>query len=114
MTASLTLYMLAASVLAGLGIYGVLIAGHLLRKLLALNLLGMAVLLMLITLGARGTGAPDPVTQAMVITGIIISISATSLALALLLALQRVTDETHLDAEPLPPVGEDGDAAGSR
>ena len=91
------LWLAVAAGLVGLGVYGVLVAGHLLRKLLALNLLGAAVFLMLIVLGGRGRDAPDPVTQAMVLTGIVVAVSATAFGLALLLALYRRSGEASLD-----------------
>ena len=99
MSGSQAIYLCAAAALAGLGLYGVLVAGHLLRKLLALNVTGMAVFLLLITLGGRSTGTPDAVAQAMVLTGIVVAVSATGFALALLLALHRATGETSLDAD---------------
>jgi len=104
MSGSQLIYLGAAAGLAGIGLYGVLIAGHLLRKLLALNVTGMAVFLLLITLGGRATGTPDAVSQAMVLTGIVVAVSATGFALALLLALHRATGETSL--EPGTPLDE--------
>ncbi len=91
------LWLVVASGLVGLGVYGVLVAGHLLRKLLALNLLGAAVFLLLVVLGSRERAQPDPVTQAMVLTGIVIAVSATAFGLALLLALYRRSGEASLD-----------------
>lgn len=110
MTGSQLAYLAAAAALAGIGLYGVLVAGHLLRKLLALNVTGMAVFLLLITLGGRATGTPDGLSQAMVLTGIVVAVSATGFALALLLALHRATGETTLD--PATPV--DGETGGEQ
>lgn len=101
------IYLLGASALFGLGVYGVLVADHLLRKLLALNLLGSAVFLLIVALGARGGGPLDPVPQALVITGIVIAVSATAFALALMLALYRRSGSVALDA---PDAAEDESA----
>jgi multicomponent Na+:H+ antiporter subunit C len=90
-------YLAASSALFGMGVYGVLVSAHLLRKLLSLNLLAAAVFLMLISVGRRGADAPDPVPQAMVLTGIVVAVSATGFALALLLALYRATGSADLD-----------------
>ena len=103
MTASQAIYLGAAAALTGLGIYGVASAVHPLRKLLALNVAGIAIFLLLITLGGRGGGVPDAVSQAMVLTGIVVAVSATGFALALMLALQRIAGETTLDAEGRAP-----------
>lgn len=80
-------YVLAASVVFGLGIHGLITARHLMRKLLALNLLLSALFLLLIVLPAPLVGRPDPVPQALVLTGIVIAVSTTAFALALLVRL---------------------------
>lgn len=104
--ASQLTFLMTASALAGLGVYGVLVAGHVLRKLLALNVLGSAVFLMLVTLARRGAGELDPVPQALVLTGIVVAVSATAFALALLVALYRRSGSAELDSDA------DADAGG--
>lgn len=94
------IFVLAASAVIGAGVYGLLVAGHLLRKLLAINLLGAGVFLLLVTLASRGDATPDPVAQALVLTGLVVAVSMTAFALALLDRLFRVTGHTRLDAEP--------------
>lgn len=94
------IYVMAASAVIGAGVYGLLVAGHLLRKLLAINLLGSGVFLLLVTLASRGERAPDPVAQALVLTGLVVAVSMTAFALALLDRLFRVTGRTGLDHEP--------------
>jgi multicomponent Na+:H+ antiporter subunit C len=86
---SALVYLATAAALVGLGVYGVLVAEHVLRKLLALNLLGSAVFLLLVVLGDRGAGPLDPVPQALVLTGMVVAVATTALALAILLALYR-------------------------
>jgi multicomponent Na+:H+ antiporter subunit C len=98
-----TIFLLAAAAVIGLGVYGLMVADHILRKLLSLNLAGGGVFLLLITLGGRGgaggagTGALDPIPQALVLTGIVVAVSATAFALALLDRLFRVTGQTRVD-----------------
>lgn len=65
-----------------LGMGGVLLLDHLLRRILAFNLMGSGIFLVLVGLAQR-SGSPDPVPQAMVLTGIVVSVAATALALAL-------------------------------
>jgi multicomponent Na+:H+ antiporter subunit C len=91
-----TLYLVAAAAIFGIGVYGLLLSQHVLRKLLALNLMGSGVFLLLVALGA-GEGAPDPVPQAMVITGIVVAVSATAFALSLLVRLFQETGSTSID-----------------
>jgi len=64
--------------------------------------LGSGVFLMLVALGGRTPGnVPDPVPHAMVITGIVVAVSATALALALVLRVQAATGRAELPEEPL-------------
>ncbi len=77
------------------GVAGVLLLDHLLRRILALNLMGSGAFLVLVGLAQRN-GVPDPVPQAMVLTGIVVAVAATALALALLRRLQALTGEVTL------------------
>lgn len=86
------LYGLAGIVLVAMGLYAALAARHVLRRLLGLNVLGSGVFMMLVTLASRSVavaGRPDPVPHAMVLTGIVVAVSATALALALLRRMHR-------------------------
>lgn len=56
---------------------------HLLWRILAFNVLGSGVFLLLVMLPARTGGGVDPVPQAMVLTGIVVTVAATALALGL-------------------------------
>lgn len=102
-----TIFLAVAAALVGLAVYGVLMAEHPLRKILALNVLGAAVFLVLIAAGGRANGPPDPVAQAMVLTGIVVAVSATALALALLLALYRHDRPVDLDRDDSEDSSED-------
>ena len=87
------LYGLAGVGLAALGLRGTLARVSLLRRLLALNLMGSGVFLMLGAVAYRGLGvAPDPVPQALVLTGIVVAVRATALALALGRRLREAQD----------------------
>lgn len=91
---------LAGAVLFAVGMAGMVLQPHLLRKVIAFNIMGSGAFLVLVGLAQRG-GAPDPVSQAMVLTGIVVSVAATALALALarrLLNLAGAMD--RLDAGP--------------
>ncbi|MBT0652019.1 NADH-quinone oxidoreductase subunit K [Geomobilimonas luticola] len=72
-----------------LGVGGVLLLDHLVRRILAFNLMGSGIFLVLVGLAQR-SGRIDPVPQAMVLTGIVVSVAATALALAL--ARRRYAD----------------------
>jgi len=94
-----TLYAICGTVLFGIGFYGTIFCRNLLRKVIALNLIASGVFLVLIALAARTpSGPPDPVPHAMVLTGIVVAISATALMLALVRRLHRETGLTELPA----------------
>ncbi len=86
------IYATTAVVLIGLGLYTVLIRRHLVRKLMAVNILGSGVFVLFIALASSGEGDADPVPQAMVLTGIVVAVSATALGLVLI----RRIDEADL------------------
>ncbi|MDT8439039.1 MAG: cation:proton antiporter subunit C [Wenzhouxiangellaceae bacterium] len=82
-------YVLTAAAVFGIGVHGLIAARHLMRKLLAINLMLSAVFLLLLATSAPLGQAPDPVPQALVLTGIVIGVSSTAFALALMVRLVR-------------------------
>jgi len=109
-----TLFALCAVLLVGAGLYGLIVNPHPLRKILAFNVVGSGVFLLLGAIARRGAGAGfggDPVPQALLITGIVVAFSATALAVALLLRLHDASGSVTLASEVPPKVEPD---AGSR
>jgi multicomponent Na+:H+ antiporter subunit C len=104
------LYALTAIGLFCIGLHALLRASHLLRRLLAINIMGSSVFLLLVALAARST-PPDPVPHAMVITGIVVAVAATALGLNLMLKIVQATGSADL-----PEVGAagQGDAGGEQ
>ncbi len=95
------LYALVGVGLFTLGLYALIVHTHLLRKILAINVMASGVFLVLVALAARTQAAtPDPVPHAMVITGIVVAVSATALALALMLRVRAETGRAELAEEP--------------
>lgn len=76
------IHALAGALLFAVGVAGIVLHPHLLRKVIAFNIMGSGAFLVLVGLAQRA-GQPDPVSQAMVLTGIVVSVAATALALAL-------------------------------
>jgi multicomponent Na+:H+ antiporter subunit C len=76
-------YALAGVLLFAIGLHALFVRAHLLIKILAVNVLTSGVFLVLVGLAQRA-GVPDPVPHALVLTGIVIAVSATALALVLL------------------------------
>lgn len=106
-------YWLSALLLL-IGIYGMLVRPHLVRKLMAMNILQVAVIMFYITVAAKhGATAPvaagegprvaadyvNPLPHALMLTAIVVSISTTGVALALAIQIHRrfgTLDETEL------------------
>lgn len=83
--------------LFSLGFHALVVQAHLLRKILALNVMGSGVFLVLVALARRGGDLPpDPVPHAMVITGIVVAVSATALGLSLMLKVEAATGRAEL------------------
>ncbi|MCG2824244.1 MAG: NADH-quinone oxidoreductase subunit K [Desulfurivibrionaceae bacterium] len=89
------IFAITGVVLFAMGSAGMLLVAHLLRRILAFNLMGSGAFLILVGLAQRG-GTPDPVPQAMVLTGIVVAVAATALALALLRKLHTLNGRTEL------------------
>lgn len=97
---TVTFYALVGVGLFSLGLYTLIIQPHLLRKILAINIMGSGIFLVLVALAKRTVdGPPDAVPHAMVITGIVVAISATAMALTLMLKLTAETGRTELPDE---------------
>lgn len=91
------IFALAGAALFAMGVAGVVLIAHLLRRVLAFNVMGSGAFLVLVGLGQRA-GIPDPVPQAMVLTGIVVAVAATALALALVRRLHATTGRAELAA----------------
>ena len=108
-----TLFGLCAAALIGIGLFGLIVNPHPLRKILAFNVVGTGVFLLFGAIAFRGAGADmggDPVPQALLITGIVVAFSATALAVALLLRLFDETGSVTLSSDAPANTGNDTSA----
>ncbi|MGV3554791.1 MAG: NADH-quinone oxidoreductase subunit K [Croceibacterium sp.] len=88
-------YAVVGAGIFSLALYHLITAPDLLRRIIAANLLGAGIFLILVAVGYRGLDAnPDPVPHALVLTGIVVAVSATGLALALARRLHDATDRS--------------------
>ncbi len=79
------LYLVLGAVLFALGAVRLLLASGVMTRVLALNVAGAGSLVVLGALAYRiDPETPDPVLHALVLTGIVITVSVTGLALVLL------------------------------
>lgn len=88
------LYAVTGLLLFGLGLRSAVIDESFIRKVIALNVMGTGVFMVFIAIAYRGPQAPaDPVPHALVLTGIVVAVSATALLLALARRLEESDDE---------------------
>lgn len=73
-----------------LGAWRTLLVVDPLRRLIALNVASVGVLMLLIAVATRSGDDPDPIPHALVLTGIVIMVSITGVALAL---IRRIEDD---------------------
>jgi multicomponent Na+:H+ antiporter subunit C len=96
------LYLVTAVVLFCIGLFGLFAQGHLMRKIIALNVMAGGIFLFLVTIARRNASeVPDPVPHAMVLTGLVVSLAATAFALALARRIHAATGSMRLP-EPEP------------
>ncbi len=100
-------YVLAA-VLLLIGLYGMLVKTNLVRKLMAMNVMQVGVIVFFVSLAVRAGGTPpiklehqaartdvayaNPLPHALMLTAIVVSVSTTGVALALLIRIYRRFD----------------------
>lgn len=88
-------YAWTGAALCGVGLFGFIIHRHLVRRLLAFNIMGSGTFLVLVGLAQDGRG-PDPVPQALVLTGIVVAVASTALALVILRRWHRLSERSAL------------------
>ena len=97
-------YWLAAALFL-VGLWGILGRPHLVRKLMAMNILQVAVIVFFVTVGFKSGATPpiarhgeetqvardyiNPLPHTLMLTAIVVSVSTTGVALALLLRIHR-------------------------
>ncbi len=97
-------YWLSAALLL-IGLYGILAKPNLVRKLMAMNILQVAVIIFFISVAAKSgatvpiaiegdearvaTAYVNPLPHALMLTAIVVSVSTTGVALALLIRIHR-------------------------
>lgn len=93
-----TAYAMAGALLFCIGLFGVFFVPHLLKRLMALNIVAIGVFLVLVAIAERNaTSAPDPVPHAMLLTGIVVAISASAFAIRLARSFHAATGAIDLD-----------------
>ncbi|MGP9801035.1 NADH-quinone oxidoreductase subunit K [Rheinheimera sp. NSM] len=107
----LLMYIATAAGLFAIGIYGFIVGPQTLRRILALNIIGAGIFMLMVALAYREPAetdsqaavSPDPVLHALILTGLVVAVSATAFALALLARLKQASaTQDALKQEPEP------------
>ena len=99
-----TAYALAGALLFCLGLFGVFLVPHLLKRIMALNVTAIGVFLVLVAVAKRNAAPePDPVPHAMLLTGIVVAISASAFAIRLARSYFDASGEVDLDFDEDEP-----------
>jgi len=96
---------LCAAGLVGLGLYGVIVSPEALRRIVAFNVVGGGVFLFFGAIARRGAAAGfagDPVPHALIITGIVVALAATAMAVALISRWRELRRENPAEKEDHP------------
>jgi multicomponent Na+:H+ antiporter subunit C len=88
-------YLVAGVVLVAIGLHALVVHRHVLRLVIGLNVIGAGAFLLLIAPGVQ-SGMPDPVPHALVLTGIVVSVATSGLAVAIARAIHRETGASEL------------------
>jgi multicomponent Na+:H+ antiporter subunit C len=93
------LYSIAGVILFFMGLYSLISNAHLVRKVIGFNIMGSGIFLLLVSFAERTPHSPDPVPHAMVLTGIVVTVSVTGFALMLIKRIFSETKRPTLDDE---------------
>ncbi|AZZ98054.1 NADH-quinone oxidoreductase subunit K [Pseudoalteromonas sp. R3] len=83
------LYGVFGIALFGIGLFGVLAIAHVVKKILAINICGVGVFMVFIANASSGA-SPDFVPHAMVLTGIVVAVAGTAMALSLVVRIKAL------------------------
>lgn len=87
------LYGFTGVVLFGIGCRSALLHPLFLGRIMAVNITGLGLFLMFVAVSYRGPLLPpDPVPHALVLTGIVVAVSASAFALALARRIENAAD----------------------
>jgi multicomponent Na+:H+ antiporter subunit C len=95
------IYAVGGALIFSIGTYALLAQRHIMHKVIGANIMGSGIFMVLIALGKRTPdGVTDPVPQAMVLTGIVVTVALTALGLSIAKRYYTLTGLDDLDQDP--------------
>lgn len=82
-----------------IGLHGLARLHHPIRRIMAINVMGSGTFMIMIALASRGEQT-DPVLHALVVTGLVVAVSATAFALRLAVAISAHKSSKQQSPEP--------------
>lgn len=82
-----------------LGLHGLMISRQALRRIIAINIMGSGVFMIMVSLAARSE-PNDAVLHALVVTGLVVAVSATAFALRLACAQAEAKNPANPEHKP--------------
>ncbi|MCC5814004.1 MAG: cation:proton antiporter subunit C [Leptospira sp.] len=94
------LYAITSVFLFGIGLAGVFMANHFLKKIISTILMGGGVFLCFVSFAKRDFAEfSDPIPHALVITGIVVAVTSAAFALSLARRIYKLTGEASFNDE---------------
>ncbi len=93
------IYSITGVALFALGLFGLIAMAHIIRKLIAVNIMGIGVFMLLLATAHHGD-VVDAIPHAMVLTGIVVAVAGTALCAWLAVSIHRL--DTGTREEPAP------------
>lgn len=82
-------YSTVGVLLFGMGLFSVVFNKDIMRQILAVNVMGSGVFMILIANASVSFPIADPVPHAMVLTGVVVAVASTAMALSLMKAISH-------------------------
>lgn len=94
------IYSITSGILFVIGMGGVFLSKHFIKKIIATIIMGSGVFLAFVSFAERDAlSFADPVPQALVITGIVVAVASAAFALALARRIYQLTGEESFTIE---------------
>jgi multicomponent Na+:H+ antiporter subunit C len=87
------IYSVTGIALFAIGLFGLIVAGHIVRKLVAINMMGIGVFMLFLATALHGPDTVDPIPHALVLTGIVVAVAGTCLCLWLAISISKLDNE---------------------
>ena len=95
-------YLATGAALWLLGLHALLVQRQVLHQIIAVNVMGSGVFMVMVALATRGTST-DPILHALVVTGLVVAVSATAFALRLALPVIKASRSSAKSSRATEP-----------